>query len=100
MADCLYTNEGLIDTIVVDLNSLIKDVIDGEYVQMCCHVTGIAQKLMNLRNTIHDDLKNREQTIETLKEELRNAGHTVVDMTPQKFVSDFMEKDGADDGNN
>lgn len=99
MAKDLMTNSELISSIIVDLNSLPKCLIDGQFIQFCNIVTSMGQKLVNLRNTIDNDLKNREKTIETLKEELRAVGHEVTDMTPQQFVDGFMnkeEKDGAE----
>lgn len=99
MAKDLMTNSELISSIIVDLNSLPKCLIDGQFIQFCNIVTSMGQKLVNLRNTIDNDLRNREKTIETLKEELRAVGHEVTDMTPQQFVDDFMnkeEKDGAE----
>ena len=96
MANGIYTNHELVDTIIADLNSVVKQAVSGQYLQSCAIITQITQKLINLRNTVDDTIKNRDQTIETLKEELRNAGHTVNDMTPQEFVDNFMEKDGAE----
>ena len=99
MAKDLMTNSELISSIIVDLNSLPKCLIDGQFIQFCNIVTSMGQKLVNLRNTIENDLKNREKTIETLKEELRAAGHGVKDMTPQQFIDEVMdkeEKDGAE----
>ena len=99
MAKDLMTNSELISSIIVDLNRLPKCLIDGQFIQFCNIVTSMGQKLVNLRNTIDNDLKNREKTIETLKEELRAAGHGVKDMTPQQFIDEVMdkeEKDGAE----
>ena len=93
MAKDVLTNPELIDSLIVDLNSLPKKLIDGQFIQFCATVAQMGQKLGNLRKTIDDDLKNRNAIIETLKEELRNAGHDVKDMTPQEFI-DTMNKDG------
>lgn len=92
MAKGLYTNSELLDSLVVDLNSLIKEQMTGQYINACNIVNQMAQKLISLRKTIDDDIKNRDKTIETLKEELRLAGHEVNDMTPQQFMDDFMNK--------
>ena len=96
MAKDLMTNSELISSIIVDLNSLPKCLIDGQFIQFCNIVTSMGQKLVNLRNTIDNDLKNREKTIETLKEELRAAGHGVKDMTPQQFIDEVMDKEEKD----
>ena len=93
----IMTNSELIDSLIVDLNSLPKKLIDSQFIQFCAIVAQMGQKLGNLRKTIEDDVKNRNAIIETLKEELRNAGHEVQDMTPQEFI-DSMNKDGGLNG--
>ena len=98
MANGLYTNSELIDTIINDLNTVLKQALTGQYLQACLQIAGISQKLVNLRDTIDNDLKNRNKTIETLKEELRNAGRGVQDMTTNEFVDDLMKKGGGKDG--
>ena len=101
MAKDLMTNSELISSIIVDLNSLPKCLINGQFIQFCNIVTSMGQKLINLRNTIDNDIKNRNKTIETLKEELRNAGHEVDDMTPAEFIERMNQgKDGAENGGN
>lgn len=96
MAKDIMTNSELIESLILDLNNSLKEITSGQYINFCSIVYQMAQKLINLRNTIDNDLKNREQTIETLKEELRNAGHEVNDMTQKEFVEEFMNKDGAE----
>ena len=97
MAKDIMTNTELIESLILDLNNSLKEITNGQYIQFCSIVYQMAQKLINLRNTVDNDLKNRDETIETLKNELRAAGHDVVDMTPKQFVDEFMnkEKDGA-----
>ena len=97
MAKGLLTNKELVESLILDLNSLPKALVDGQFIQFCSTVSQMGQKLGNLCKTIDDDLKNRDKIIETLKEELRLAGHEVNDMTPQQFVDDFMnKKDGGE----
>ena len=98
MANGLYTNAELIDSIILDLNAVLKEQLNGQYINACCTVANMSQKLLQLRKKVDDDLKNREQTIETLKNELRAAGATVEDYTPQEFA-EKMKKDGAANGN-
>ena len=93
----IMTNPELIDSLIIDLNSLPKHLIDGQFVGFCATISRMGQKLVNLRKTVDNDLKNRNEIIETLKEELRNAGHSVDDMTPQEFI-DSMNKDSDKDG--
>lgn len=95
MANGLYTNSELIDTIIADLNNMIKEMINGQLVQVCFLVTGMTQKLVNLKKGITDDLKNRNEIIETLKEEIRNMGGHIDDIPVKEFVEQ-IEKDGAE----
>ena len=91
MADVTYTNKELIDTIIVDLNNLPGKLIAGQFIQFCTIVSQMGQKLINLRETIDADLKNREATIETLKRQLREMDCEVVDIPAEQLI----KKDGA-----
>ena len=76
----IYTHSELINSIMQDLNSLVKCHMIGEHVTACAIMTGISQKLLKLKEGVANDLKNREETIEQLKEELRACGREVVDV--------------------
>lgn len=76
----IYTHSELIDSILQDLNSLVKCHMIGEHVTACAIMTGISQKLLKLKEGVANDLKNREETIEQLKDELRACGREVVDV--------------------
>ena len=80
MANGLYTNSELVDSIILDLNNLPKELIDGQFIQACSLITQMSQKLINLRKTIDSDLKSRDKTIENLKAEIRNLGGEVIDV--------------------
>jgi uncharacterized protein YoxC len=95
----LYTNSELIETLIVDLNNILRDAINGQFVHACSIITQMSQKLLNLRKTIDDDLKNRNETIEQLKAQLRECGVDVVDMSPEEFTN-TTEKGGGNDGSN
>lgn len=85
MANGIYTNSELVKSILVDLNNLLKQQAIGEHVTACVIVSGMAQKLTNLMNTIDNDLKNRDETIEQLKEALRQCGHEIVEVSPEEL---------------
>lgn len=70
----LYDNQGLCDALIVDCNNAVKSICTGQYVQFCNIIVQMVQKLSNLKKGIENDMKDREETIETLKAELRNAG--------------------------
>lgn len=96
MANGIYTNAELIDSLIIDLNELVKDQISGQYIGACTMIHHMAQKLGSLRKTIDNDLRNRDEIIKTLKEELRRCGREVKDITPEELI----KKDGAENGKN
>ena len=92
----ILTNSELIDTIIVDMNNMIKEALAGQYIQICYIVTGMTQKLMNLKKGIDADLASKDNVIEQLKDQLRAAGAEVEDMTPEEFIEKYGKKDGAE----
>jgi hypothetical protein len=98
MANGIYTNSELVDTMLSDMNNLLRYGLDGQFIQACAVVTQIAQKLVTLRDSIKADIANKDKTIEELKQALRNAGNPVEDITPEEFVAEFTKKEGAENG--
>lgn len=92
MANGIYSNSELIKSLVADLNALVKNELCGEYVMACAIVTGMAQKLMNLQKTIDNDLKNRDETIETLKERLRECGQEVIEVPADEYAKEMKNE--------
>ena len=91
MANGLYTNSELVDTIIVDLNNLLKLQINGQFVGACNVVTQMTQKLLNLKTGIDNDLKSKDKVIEALKNELRAAGQEVVDIPAEELMKAIEE---------
>ena len=85
MKNGILTNKELIGSLIQDLNNLVKEQQAGQHLQACQIIVGMTQKLVNLMKTIDDDVKNRDETIETLKETLRQHGVEVVDVPPEKL---------------
>ena len=92
----MLTNEELVDTLISDLNSLLKNAASGQYIQACVIVTGMSQKLINLKGGIKKDIDNKNRIIETLKEHIRNLGEEVTDMSIEEYMK--KQKDGVDNG--
>lgn len=63
----LYDNVGMCDLLTNDLNTLVKDIASGQYIQFCVKVTEMTAKLQNLKKGITDDLASKDHTIEELK---------------------------------
>lgn len=63
----LYNNEGLIDTLILDLNNLTKALIAGDFVQYSALILQMFQKLKNLKTGIKRDKESLEEQVEDLK---------------------------------
>ena len=94
----LMTNDELVDSIISDLNQLVKNITGGDYLQFCARITGITQKLVNLKAGIKSDMDNKIKIIETLKEHIRNLGEEVTDMSIEEYLENHALKDGVSDG--
>lgn len=86
----VYDNCGLCDSLISDLNSLPKLLMNGQHIQFCAVVTGMAQKLLNLKKGIKSDLDSMKEKVEELK-------HMNDDLVEQ-ITGLPVEKDGANNG--
>ena len=86
----LYDNEGLCDLLVSDLNTLVKELANGQFLQFCVIVTGMAQKLLNLKKGIADEKGSMEKKVEELKR--------MNDSLVEQLTGLPVEKDGAKHG--
>lgn len=89
MANGIMTNRELIGSIIQDLNNMVKEQQAGQHIQACAIIVGMTQKLANLMKTIDDDVKNRDETIASLKNELRKCGVEVVDVAPENIEKEL-----------
>lgn len=89
----LYNNAGLCDTLISDVNNLVKYAVSGQYVQFCNGVTVIVTKIVNLKKGIIDDLASKDKIIE----ELKKINNNLVEQVTGLPVDD--EKDGVENGN-
>ena len=88
----LFDNEGLCDSLLLDLNSLQKMLMTGQYIQYCATVTGMGQKIVNLKKGIQADLDSMKEKVEELKR--------MNDSLVEQMTGLPVEKDGADNGDN
>ena len=63
----LFDSVGLIDTLIVDCNSLVKDLIDGQFIRFCSRVSGMGQKLANLKEGVKSDKESLETQVKDLR---------------------------------
>ena len=88
----LYDNSGLCDTLVNDLNGLLKSIASGQYIQACAIVCGMTQKLKNLKEGIDGEMASKNQIIE----ELKKINNELVEQQTGLPV----DKDGVNNGGN
>jgi hypothetical protein len=96
MGKGLMTNTELVESIILDLNNIPKELIDGQFIGFCTLVSQIGNKLVALRQGIKQDMDNKNETIEQLKNQLRECGAELEDMTPEEFIEKYGKKDGAE----
>lgn len=62
---------GMIDSIIVDLNAAIGALYTGQNILFCSMIGGIGQKLASLKKGVQDDENAKNDSVETLKAQLR-----------------------------
>lgn len=67
----MMDNIGLIDSIIVELNSAISALHSGQQIAFCSLIGGIGQKLGALKKGVQNEEKANADSIETLKAQLR-----------------------------
>ena len=82
----LMDNEGLCDSLLLDLNNLPKALANGQYIQFCSLVSSMGQKLVNLKKGISEDIQSMRENIEEIKR------------VNNDLLQQLNEKDGASDG--
>lgn len=67
MANGLYTNAELAESMITDLNNLLRNLSGGQYIRVCSIVMEMVQKITNLKKGIEADINNREEQIKDLQ---------------------------------
>ena len=63
----LYDNIGLIETLIVDCEKVVKALVSGEYVRFSALIVGMVQKLNNLRDGVKNDTESLQKQIDELR---------------------------------
>ena len=63
----LYDSSGLIDSLIVDCNDLVKSICGGSYIAFCAKSVEMVQKLARLKEGTQTDLREKEKIIADLK---------------------------------
>lgn len=77
MANGLYTNEEMIDALIIDCNDAVKAVASGQMILWCKLMYEMVVKLGNLKNGMKSELANREETIDQLMQTIKDMGGSV-----------------------
>ena len=62
----LFDSDGLIDSMILDCNNLVKQLAHGDFVLFCQTVVYMVQKLSNLKKGINSDMKSLQEQIDDL----------------------------------
>lgn len=92
MTNGIMTNKELVGSLIQDLNNLVKEQQAGQHLQACQIIVSMTQKLANLYNTIDNEVKNRDEVIDSLKEQLRAHGVEVVDVAPEDLNKELSNE--------
>ena len=82
----MLDNQQLIDSMILDCNNAVGAIAQGQYILFCRLMYEMVQKLGNLKKGVAVELKNREEIIAGLKDQLRNAGMQVEDVPVEELV--------------
>lgn len=94
----LLDNIGLCDSLINDLNSLPKLLIDNQFILFCSEITQMGQKLLNLKTAISKETESKNKTIEHLKTMLKaNEASNTED---NALINSINENGGKNDGGN
>lgn len=84
----MLDNQQLIDSMILDCNNAVGAIAQGQYILFCRLMYEMVQKLGNLKKGVSVELKNREEIIAGLKDQLRNAGMQVEDVPVEVLKDD------------
>ena len=87
----LMDNEGLCDSLLLDLNNIPKVLMTGQYIQFCAMVSSMAQKVVNLKKGIVNDMQSMKDKVEELKR--------INDDLMEQISGLPVERNGDDNGN-
>ena len=90
----LYSNEELIDGMIVDCNKAVTAIAGGNGIVWCRIMVDLVTRLANLKEGIRRDMKNREDNIRLLTDRLKAAGIEVQTVD----ISEIQKKEGVTDG--
>ena len=71
----------VIDHLVVECNELVKQLATGNYVRFCSTIVQMVSELGHLKEAMHIDIGNLQANIQVLKDQLRQAGQELEEVS-------------------
>ena len=87
MAKGLYDSQEFIESLINDCNEAVKQLAGGQCILWCATMANMAKKLSLLEDGVRDDLRNKQDQIESLKEQLRKCGKRVEDISAEQLAN-------------
>jgi len=63
----LLDNIGMIDSLIVDCNTSVKTLVEGNYIAFCNKMCEMVRKLNLLKNGVKETIESRNQHIKELE---------------------------------
>lgn len=86
----LFDSDGLCDSLLVDINNLFQDLVNGQFVRFCSRISDMAQKVAVLKNGIKTDSESMQKKIEETKR--------MCDNLAEQLYKIPVDKEGVDNG--
>ena len=66
----LYDSVGFVDTMILDCNMIVKQIVSGNYIAFCNSMSELVKKLALLKDGITKDMEELKKQIKELVDEL------------------------------
>ena len=70
----LYDSAGFTDSIILDCNKAVKQLVSGNYIAFCNGMAEIVKKLALLKDGVKNEKEDLERQISELRERLERSG--------------------------
>ena len=75
----LFDAEGLIDSLIVDTNEMVKSIVGGNYIGWCKYNVQMVQKLAALKKGVTEEQTEQEKQIEELRKEIDEMARRIME---------------------
>lgn len=65
----LYDSAGMIESLIIDCNSIVKSIFSGEYIGFCAKAVEMVQKLAVLKQGVNSNIESLQKQIDELTAE-------------------------------